>query len=1179
MKKIILFIAVLILFSSFAYADNNWQQEFVDCPTSYQSQDCPLSEYACGWDDGASTLYCSNSTEVVPPVANATSNTLYSGLYGGGFLVNCYDYDTPDPFCNNDDLLWCNRNATCYSTEYRATTCIENLWGVSSCGSCRTNYNDCDTDGTPCEIYDGASCGGATGTYNACLVIGSGGTGNCTSATNSDCNNDDTDADESTCNGADGCEIIYGASCGSGTGTWEASQCLNATSGNCTSTTNFDCNNDDGDADESTCNGGDGCEISTGDPCVIGGNSGTYSGCTCISGNPPHHIAGNQTNYTTTNPNLWTNQRGNGTIFQGDKNGTKRVDIDYSPTTGIACMTLYGITANFTFCSNSTLSSSSGNSSSGDYVNITGDTMTGDLIINANLTISQYILSSLIPNPTLTLSLGSGPNRWLWLYVQNISSEYIDTYSIIASENITADWFHGKINYSDVQNHPPSSVSDIWVNESGDTMTGNLNMSGTNITSVERLLMENGGDIYFGGAGARMWATDGTDAMYLDANTIGIWATNEIAMRPDNDMSDFFYFGTTADEPYIRSYASNLKLRPDDGMVTIDGNVTAEWGFMNINCSDIQNAASDLCTLTDTDTDTYWPINATVLENQSGTLGINKSWFDATYLDDTDTNVHLSSVTVSHNGTHNLFNATLNNGTLIQFSALDEESTSGINGSGTINYLPLFTGATELGNSWMRQDNGSVYISGGHPLRFEGYGYLYSDGNTFDMQGIVPLQFKQGVSTKMLINTTGVFIDDSHVCTAKNGYCNQTDTDTNESVRFGNLIGNCSANEQMFGILSNGSKVCVADATGGSSSDNFSTNGSVSGTTTKTAHIERNDGYIFNFSWTDIDTDTTYTNATGINLTGTVFSISKPFQLPQSCTNGYTAKWNTTSSSWNCVIDWYVTGVSVTGVNPKTIHINRSDGVALSGVFTDLVGNSTKVVAGNPTVVVSSAFSGGTNTFTVNATRRTIQTFMGNDMADYTDGGSSVKWESIERGNMVTSPNWYPFFDYDFTQMRLNETYGYWEKGWGCFDLMGFECQWADFAFGVPFRREAIANTADIHVRFRISGGSAIGNCADMISAGNVYWDYIKIGYNNYYASSNYTTIATTAGMNGWTNLVFQNITLAPITGAVAGAGTDGYNERAWVVFEQATPSGTDIPIAWDACLMLESITVEQYNR
>jgi len=58
------------------------------------------------------------------------------------------------------------------------------------------------------------------------------------------------------------------------------------------------------------------------------------------------------------------------------------------------------------------------------------------------------IASDLSPTSSLYYSLGSGALRWLWLYVQNISAEHIDTYTITASDNITtSEYFIGDGSY------------------------------------------------------------------------------------------------------------------------------------------------------------------------------------------------------------------------------------------------------------------------------------------------------------------------------------------------------------------------------------------------------------------------------------------------------------------------------------------------------------------------------------------------------------------------------------------------------------------------------------------------------------------------------------------------------------------------------------------------------------
>jgi hypothetical protein len=48
------------------------------------------------------------------------------------------------------------------------------------------------------------------------------------------------------------------------------------------------------------------------------------------------------------------------------------------------------------------------------------------------------------------------------------------------------------------------------------------------------------------------------------------------------------------------------------------------------------------------------------------------------------------------------------------------------------------------------------------------------------------------------------------------------------------------------------------------------------------------------------DNDTTYSNGTGLGLSGTTFSVSPGYRLPQTCAGGQVAKWDSASSSWLC---------------------------------------------------------------------------------------------------------------------------------------------------------------------------------------------------------------------------------------------------------------------------------------
>lgn len=148
-------------------------------------------------------------------------------------------------------------------------------------------------------------------------------------------------------------------------------------------------------------------------------------------------------------------------------------------------------------------------------------------------------------------------------------------------------------------------VSDIWVNESGDNMTGDLNMTFNDITGVGRLTLKEDGSIYFGDINTRIYS-GATNDIFLDATTVQMWTNDKVSMRVDGDVNDFFYFGTDSNRPYIQSYGSNLELRPDDGIVSITGNITADFFFGN--GSKLTGIAGG------SETDPYWTGNSTNMQ-------------------------------------------------------------------------------------------------------------------------------------------------------------------------------------------------------------------------------------------------------------------------------------------------------------------------------------------------------------------------------------------------------------------------------------------------------------------------------------------------------------------------------------------------------------------------------------
>ncbi|MCK5610431.1 hypothetical protein KAR91_51640, partial [Candidatus Pacearchaeota archaeon] len=221
-----LVVGILVLVTGFTSAAN-WQSDPSNCPVEYNSVSCTGGDLQCGIDGASGGPYCYDMSSLVPPSSSASSSSLFSGSYNGGYLVNCEATDAGEPYCDNSESFWCNRDSSCDDVG-RETDCTADAWETFTCGSCQSDYNYCDgsyVDGDGCEIAIGGDCGNDTGTY------------------------------ASTCDGA---------------------------SGNCTATTNYDCNDDDGDSNLATCNGADGCEISEGGACTVGSLSGTYSGCSCV---------------------------------------------------------------------------------------------------------------------------------------------------------------------------------------------------------------------------------------------------------------------------------------------------------------------------------------------------------------------------------------------------------------------------------------------------------------------------------------------------------------------------------------------------------------------------------------------------------------------------------------------------------------------------------------------------------------------------------------------------------------------------------------------------------------------------------------------------------------------------------------------------------------------------------
>ena len=104
-------------------------------------------------------------------------------------------------------------------------------------------------------------------------------------------------------------------------------------------------------------------------------------------------------------------------------------------------------------------------------------------------------------------------------------------------------------------------------------------------------------------------------------------------------------------------------------------------------------------------------------------------------------------------------------------------------------------------------------------------------------------------------------------------------------------------------------------------------------------------------SWvcaTDHDSDTTYTAGMGLYLTGTTFSITTTYQVPQTCANGEIMEWN--GSFWDCATDDIGTG----GGGGDVTGVEAGDGLTGGGVSGDV---TIHVGAGTGITVITDSIS------------------------------------------------------------------------------------------------------------------------------------------------------------------------------------------------------------------------------
>ncbi|MCF7910496.1 pyocin knob domain-containing protein [Candidatus Pacearchaeota archaeon] len=400
--------------------------------------------------------------------------------------------------------------------------------------------------------------------------------------------------------------------------------------------------------------------------------------------------------------------------------------------------------------------------SSASYVS-TGDVYTGfswDDITNYSIDWNEY-------NGNLFYNNG---NIGLGTHIPNSKLEVIGDINVTG--NVYGGYFVG--DGSGITNIGAGSIDDVWVNESGDTMTGNLNINANlTVDTSDFFVNSNTGNVGIGttspgstlqvhkNAGSEVaisHGSSGTAKLFVGYDSTGSGGTRQGLEIFRNYGDGNIYFNNTQ--------LGDLILNPNGGNVGI-GTSSPDYPFqvqlteysgvnfyadsgsptLWISAGDSKDAQQWYRV----DGPQYWTTGVDYSDSAKFKIVPSTTISTATGITiDTSGNTGIGTTTPQQklhvsgnavvNGTINMDSnkiISLANGTSAQdavtYSQLQESVGSGFSGSGTTNYIPKFTGSTALGDSVIYETGGNIGIGTTSPGDYHSYAdnlVIYENGNS-----------------------------------------------------------------------------------------------------------------------------------------------------------------------------------------------------------------------------------------------------------------------------------------------------------------------------------------------------------------------------------------------------------------------------------------------------------------
>ena len=375
--------------------------------------------------------------------------------------------------------------------------------------------------------------------------------------------------------------------------------------------------------------------------------------------------------------------------------------------------------------------------------------------------------------------------------------------------------------------------------------------SQTNVDSVKALIVSRNTETTNNNWAGFSWQTKDTDGdIYSGARILTQFTNHSVASISGDLMFDTRHEGTRSEKMRLSS-EGNLNM---SGL----GNITAPYYFGD---------GSQLTGILTSDTNASTACSTTEVLLGNGTCYDSDNFYDDT--DTTYTNgTGLSLVGTAFSLIGSIFSGSWNDLSDVPSGfadGIDNDTASGL--THLTNFTDDILWTSGFNSTFDSRDQDTTYTVG-NKLYLSGTEFNINDtelNTSIEAYGYIISSSDTNASTACSGTTT--YLDGEGNCDDISGvYADISVTDTNETTRFNTLVGtDCGAGNYSYGFDANGLIQCREDTEAGSD-----TNASTACSTTE---VLLGNGTCYDSDNFYDDTDTTYTNGTGLSLVGTAFSL------------------------------------------------------------------------------------------------------------------------------------------------------------------------------------------------------------------------------------------------------------------------------------------------------------------